>query len=276
VVLLRVPNFASITVSAGATLTVNPWDGVKGGALFLRSAGAVIIAGSVSLDGKGYRGGASPPNTFQDGEQGESYGGVGAGAQAALLGGGGAGLGEACAEFGSAGGGGGYGVVGLNGSSACAGQGAATYGLASLIKLYFGSGGGSGGNDNVLSDNPPGGRGGAGGGILVIRALSIAVTGSLSSRGGAGQGDAQRGCFGGSVVDCWDFSGPGGGGAGGSVYLSGGQLDVGTSLVTAAEGAAGLGGSTDGGAGGVGRVAFRYVTSITGTSTPAADVTVGP
>jgi hypothetical protein len=278
VVLVRVPNFASISVSAGATLTVDAWNGVKGGVLFVRSAGAVTVGGSVTVDGKGYRGGARPPNTFQAGFQGESYGGAGAGAQAALFGGGGAGLGDACSGFGVAGGGAGYGSAGLNGtnSASCVGRGAAAYGDAALTKLLFGSGGGSGGNDNVLSDNPHGGAGGVGAGILVIKGLTITVTGTVSARGGAGQGDATAGCFGASTVVCWDYSGPGGGGAGGSLLLSSDQLTAGTSLVTAAAGAAGLGGSTSGGAGGVGRIAFRYATAVTGTSTPAADVAVGP
>jgi hypothetical protein len=149
------------------------------------------------------------------------------------------------------------------------------YGNATLTKLFFGSGGGSGGNDNVLTDNPQGGLGGGGGGILVIKASTITVTGNLSSRGTIGQGDAAAGCFGSSTTNCWDYSGPGGGGAGGSIYLSGGQLAVGTSLVTAVAGGGGFGGSSNGGAGGVGRIALRYATSITGTSTPAGDVAVG-
>ena len=82
-------------------------------------------------------------------------------------------------------------------------------------------------------------------------------------------------CFGGSTTDCWDYSGPGGGGSGGSLYLSADQLTLGTALVNAVAGAAGLGGASNGGAGGVGRIAVRYATGVTGTSTPAADVAVG-
>lgn len=127
----------------------------------------------------------------------------------------------------------------------------------------------------MLSDNPQGGLGGLGGGILVIKAASMTVTGTVSSRGGAGQGDTTAGCFGASTTNCWDYSGAGGGGAGGALYLSADVLSVGTSLVTAAAGAGGLGGSTNGGAGGVGRIVLRYATSVTGTSTPAANVAVG-
>jgi hypothetical protein len=248
----------------------------------MRSSGAVTIAGSISLDGLGYRGGARPTATFQAGFEGESYGGQGTGVRAALLGAGGGGLGDACATYGVGGGGAGYGTAGLNGvgvggtATTCVGVGGAVYGNSSLTKLFFGSGAGSGGNDNVLTDNPMGGLGGSGGGILVIKASSITVTGNLSSRGTAGQGDATAGCSGSSTTNCWDFSGPGGGGAGGSIYLSGDQLAVGTSLTTAVAGGGGLGGESNGGTGGVGRIALRYVTSIAGASTPAADVAVGP
>jgi hypothetical protein len=281
VVLVRVPNFSSVNVGAGATLTVNAWDGTKGGVLYLRASGAVTIAGSLTLDGLGYRGGARPTATFQAGNQGESYGGLGSGLQAALFGAGGGGLGDACSTYGVGGGGAAYGTVGSTGSgvnataTGCTGRGGAVYGNATLTKLFFGSGGGSGGNDNVLTDNPQGGLGGGGGGILVVKASSITVTGNLSARGTIGQGDATAGCSGSSTTSCWDFSGPGGGGAGGSIYLSGDQLAVGTSLVTAVAGGGGLGGSSNGGAGGVGRIALRYATTITGTSSPAGDVAVG-
>jgi hypothetical protein len=277
VALIRVPNFSSLTVPASGTLTVDAWNGVKGGVLFVRITGALTVPGTITLDGKGYRGGARPPAAFADGNQGESYGGVGAAAQAALLGAGGGGLGEACASYGSAGGGAAHATSGANGTTGCTGRGSTvTYGIAALTKLYFGSGGGSGGNDNTLIDNPQGGLGGAGGGILVIKAGSINVNGSISARGLAGQGDATQGCFGNSTTACWDYSGAGGGGSGGSLYLYGATVTVGTSLVAATGGAAGLGGSTNGGAGGVGRIAIRYVTSVTGTTSPAADVAVGP
>jgi hypothetical protein len=244
--------------------------------LFVRTSGNAVISGTLTLDGKGYRGGPRPAATFANGNQGESYGGLGTNVQTALLGAGGAGLGEACATYGSAGGGAAYATSGANGSSACTGRGStATYGDAVLTKLFFGSGGGSGGNDNTLSDNPQGGLGGSGGGILVIKASSLTVNGTTSARGTAGQGDATAGCFGGSTTTCWDYSGAGGGGSGGSMYLSAGTVSMGASAVTAVAGAGGLGGSTNGGAGGVGRIVVRYVTSVTGTTTPLADVAIG-
>ncbi len=272
VMMVRVPTFAAVEVKAGATVTANAWDGVQGGVLFFRSPGVVTVSGTVSMDGKGYRGGTRPLDGYQQGIQGESYQGLGTGDQEALAGGGGGGLGEDCASFGSAGGGAGYGAPGDQGTSSCTGKGGVAYGNAALTKLYFGSGGGSGGNDDAIHDNPLGGFGGVGGGIVIIKAMSIRVTGKLSARGAAGQGDVEAGCFGGSTEECWDYSGPGGGGAGGSLYLFGNHLTLGDELVDASGGAAGLGGSTNAGIGGVGRIAARYTTAIAGTSTPAAHV----
>jgi formylglycine-generating enzyme required for sulfatase activity len=280
VAMIRVPNLGSLTVGSGATLTVNGWDGTKGGVLFLRSKGGVNIDGSISLDGLGYRGGERPTNANQDGFEGESYSGYGANAQAALLGAGGGGRGDPCASNGVGGGGAGYGISGTSAQGTptiCMGIGGGTYGNARLTKLFLGSGAGSGGNDNVLSDNPLGGLGGSGGGILVIMAGgNITVTGSISSRGTTGQGDAMSGCFGDPTSSCWDYSGPGGGGSGGSIYLSGDQVAIGASLVTAAAGAGGLGGESNGGDGGAGRIAVRYITSVSGNSTPAADAGMDP
>jgi hypothetical protein len=275
VALVRVPNYSSLSVPAGATLTVDAWDGVKGGVLFVRSSGAVTIAGTVTVDGLGYRGGQRPASVNQDGYEGESYGGLGGNAQPAVLGAGGGGRGDPCASYGVGGGGAAYGSAGLNATGSattCMGVGGAVYGNAMLTKLFLGSGAGSGGNDNVLADNPHGGLGGAGGGILVILGANLTVTGSVSARGAAGQGDTTSGCFGSSTTTCWDFSGPGGGGAGGSIYLLGDQVDVGTSLVTAAGGVGGLGGESNGGNGGDGRISVHYATSIAGSTTPAADV----
>jgi hypothetical protein len=154
-------------------------------------------------------------------------------------------------------------------------MGGGTYGTAPLAKLFFGSGGGSGGNDDVTTEHPNGGLGGAGGGILMIRAASIAVTGSVSARGNVGQGDAVP-CFSMSTTECWDYSGPGGGGAGGSLLFSANQVDLGAALVSAEAGGGGQGGTSSGGAGGEGRIAVRYVTATTGTTTPASDLAVIP
>ena len=289
--LVRVPNYATLTVNEGATLTASGWasdenDASKGGVLFMRVCEAATIAGSISLDGKGYRGGVRPePLSFRDGYPGESYAGTSVEPHTAILGGAGGGYGDSapgCAGYGFAGGGGGYGTEGSTGTSTasgtsdvCTGPGGATYGDVALAKLFFGSGGGSGGNDNVLTDNPRGGLGGTGGGILVLKAGTLVVTGSISAGGTAGQGDATP-CYGTSTSACWDYSGPGGGGSGGSIYLFGSDLSLGVTLVSASAGAGGIGAITTGGVGGVGRIVVRYTNAVSGNTLPAADVAVGP
>ena len=130
------------------------------------------------------------------------------------------------------------------------------YGDEALTQLFFGSGGGSGGTDNVLFDNPHGGFGGSGGGIVyIMSAGAVTGAGTISSRGVAGEGDLPAvDCGGSSTTQCWDFSGPGGGGAGGAVLVTGMSF---SSTADASGGAAGHGWSTTmqlAGAGSVGRV----------------------
>jgi hypothetical protein len=113
-----------------------------------------------------------------------------------------------------------------------------------------GSCGGAGGADNVLFDNPPGGAGGPGGGIVLLFAGSTNV--AVTAIGGAGTGDASSGCYGSSTTSCWDYSGPGGGGSGGSILRQGTVLGGSASV----QGGTGGRGSTSGnaGAGSAGRL----------------------
>jgi hypothetical protein len=136
----------------------------------------------------------------------------------------------------------------------------------------LGSGGGSGGTDNVLSDNPPGGYGGRGGGIVVIATANLQVTGTLVPVGSNGEGDSETSCDNGaSITVCWDYSGPGGAGSGGSILLDTLTASLGTELVDASGGLGGLGyPAGDGGDGGDGRVAVHAV-NLTGTTLPVAN-----
>jgi len=249
VMLQRVPAYTAMTVDPTGTLTASAWNGMKGGVLAFRSFGPVNVGGTISMDGAGFRGGPRPTDTFGNGYQGESYGGFGAREQTANLGGGGAGRGEVCATHGSSGGGGGHRLAGSNGTTGCTGNGGGLYGVADLTRIYLGSGGGSGGNDNVLFDNPQGGLGGAGGGIIMILADQINITGAVRARGLGGQGDNAAGCFGSQTTWCWDYSGPGGGGAGGSIKLTTASTGL---TVDVSGGVGGLGGTTNGGAGALG------------------------
>ncbi|RKH73876.1 cell envelope biogenesis protein OmpA, partial [Corallococcus aberystwythensis] len=54
---LRVPEYQSVTVNAGASIVAAPWDGQVGGLVVFLSQGAVNNAGAISANGMGFRGG---------------------------------------------------------------------------------------------------------------------------------------------------------------------------------------------------------------------------
>ena len=62
VILQRIPQYTDVTVQLGGTITADAWDGGEGGVLFFRATGTVDVqsGGSISMTGKGYRGGAAP------------------------------------------------------------------------------------------------------------------------------------------------------------------------------------------------------------------------
>jgi hypothetical protein len=174
--------------------------------------------------------------------------------------------------WGASGGAGSYGTAGGIGGNntvctpSVGGTAGATYGVADLSRVFFGSGGGGGGDD-YRDPSWEGLEGGGGGGIVLVDAASVSVTGSVSARGV--DGFCQNGtlCLPGGGFD----GGGGGGGAGGSVLIRAATATLGGGLVRAG---GGLGGvidttSTGGGLGGNGRVAV-YATTATGTTTPAA------
>jgi EGF domain len=253
VVLQRIPRYGNVVVAANTTLTANGWSGLKGGIFALSAAGSVTVNGTIDMSAKGFAGGVRTTVESTTGQQGESTRGLGIASMAPSGGGGGGGGGDAwCATYGVGGGGGGYGTNGTA-FTVCTSPGV-TYGTADLSKLFFGSGGGAGGTDNTFGDNPQGAAGGNGGGIVFIHAAG-AVTGSIRSIGGNGEGDPPGvECFGTSVVDCWDYSGPGGGGAGGSILVNA-QSFAGTASVSGGSGGNGYNWlAGDGGSGGSGRV----------------------
>jgi hypothetical protein len=63
---LRVPHYRNVTVQTGGILTAQAWDGNTGGVVALRVSSklAVLSNGTVSMDGKGYRGGNGGPQDF--------------------------------------------------------------------------------------------------------------------------------------------------------------------------------------------------------------------
>ncbi|HEX8070668.1 MAG TPA: hypothetical protein VF546_12000 [Pyrinomonadaceae bacterium] len=70
---VRVPQYSSATVAGATTLSARAWDGSTGGVVAVDVAGTLTVNGTVSADGRGFRGG---------GGRGTSGGGSGAGTPA--------------------------------------------------------------------------------------------------------------------------------------------------------------------------------------------------
>lgn len=228
--------------------------------------------------GNGYCGGGGASGTSGNGLGSSSRGGSGGGGK--VIGGGGGG------GYGTFGYGGVYwpssltadnGGVNYSGNGSVAGYGGGggggTYGDPSITKLFFGSAGGAGGRHDGAGISP--GAGGDGGGIIFISANTITVSGTLSSNAGAATSA--------SACSGTVYAGGGGGGAGGTIKLAANEVRLGTAKTFASAGAAGLGcgggtwgNSSNGGAGGAGRIAVYYGSSVSGVSSPAANVAMTP
>lgn len=280
---VRIPEYTTVSVAAGATLTAPPWDGTSGGILVFEATGAVDVAGAVDMTGRGFRGFSHAPACAggaryactsadtADGFAGESAAGPALVSNAANGGGGGGSQdGQDC----GAGAGGGHGTAGTAGTNGAGGVcraapqlgGAAgtTAGVDDLsIALLFGGAGGEGGGDE---DGAYPGGGGNGGGIISIAAQSVTVSGVLRANGATGANGVQvsAGC-GGSGCGM----GAGGGGAGGAIFVQAtATVSLGANLVTAAGngGGACTCGGMPGGSGGSGRIAVKG--SVTGSTNP--------
>jgi hypothetical protein len=53
--MVRVPEYTTVSVPDGATLTGTAWDGATGGVLAFVATGAVTVDGTVSMNGRGFR-----------------------------------------------------------------------------------------------------------------------------------------------------------------------------------------------------------------------------
>ncbi len=223
VILQRVPTFGTLLLGPSAQLTADAWDGTSGGVFALRATSRVQLTGSIDMSGRGYAGAPRTTTTDTTGRQGEGPAGLGVtdDRPAASAGGGGRGESTGCvATFGSAGAGAGHATWGGKGSTFCSGHGGAPIGSSTMTKVFLGAGGAAGGTDTLLTVNPPGGAGGRGGGIVMLLTPALELAGPVDVSGSAGEGDpAGTNCPpGASTTSCWDNSGPGGGGAGGSVF----------------------------------------------------------
>lgn len=266
------PEYTNVTVQSGKTWTAKAWNGTVGGILLFKASGTVTVTGSISANGKGFRGGAGATATNTGGSQGEGTSGAGSVSTNANGSGGGGGfryqvIGNGTGTYGGFAGGGGNGTAGTDGyegpvpvspdTSGGEGTGGSISGSSDLTTMTFGGAGGGGGK--VSNDST--GDGGDGGGCIFFYGATVTVTGTVSATGEDGE-------------DPTDFrAGAGGGGAGGSILIKAQTATLGSSLVTAAGGDGGVTGSRAGGDGGNGRIHLDYYTSYTGSTSPTLDVT---
>ena len=233
---VRVPQHTTATTSSG--LTASAWNGSTGGVLALDTTGVLTLAGTVSVDGLGFRGGigiqrgggsgantdvvasssAGNGGTKAEGvagaptqlttSNGYPGGDVGRGAPGNAGGGGTDGRPSANDQNTGGGGGGNGGAGGVGGNAWSSGVAAGGYGgaavAASAARVVLGGGGGAGTGNNFTAPNS---NGAAGGGIVLIRAGSLAGAGTISADGA-------------DAINSTPNDGGGGGGAGGSIVLT--------------------------------------------------------
>jgi len=71
--IVRVPQYTTVTINSGTSITAPAWDGYTGGIVVFRAETVNINnGGSIDVSEKGYRGGAYGPSYNRDGYQGES------------------------------------------------------------------------------------------------------------------------------------------------------------------------------------------------------------
>ena len=213
----------------------SPTPGVGNGLLQLTVTGILNNAGTIQMDGKGFKGATS--SSFK----GNSNMGASSLATTDVTGGGGGG-GSSASAYGA---GASYGTLGTvaNATGASAGQ---LYGASDFwTQLYLGSGGGCGTGGSYPN---------AGGGAIKIRAASLVNSGTISAKGATIT----------SVNKC-------GGGSGGTIMMSAyptGNITVTNSGTISATG--GTGGSLNG-LGGSGRFGLQAAsTTLAGTVNPPA------
>ncbi|MCU1267073.1 MAG: hypothetical protein JWM21_3391 [Acidobacteria bacterium] len=239
---VRVPQYSSATLSSG--LTAAPWDGTSGGVLALDIAGNLTAAGTVSLDGLGFRGGgaqqvaggsgsqtdyrtlatnaangskaegnAGTPRYMYDGftvidnlSEGYPNGSFGRGAPGNAGGGGTDGNPSANDENTGGGGGGNGGAGGNGGNSWNSNVAVGGYGGAAFtVAVNRMVLGGGGGAASRNNSSGSDSSGGSGGGMVLIRAGTISGAGTISTNGSPGLAA--------------ENDGGGGGGAGGSILV---------------------------------------------------------
>jgi hypothetical protein len=60
---IRVPQFSSLTINSGASITAPAWNGSTGGVVAMHVQGTTTVNGQIDINGKGFRGGAVVNNS---------------------------------------------------------------------------------------------------------------------------------------------------------------------------------------------------------------------
>jgi len=267
VALVRVPNFGTLAVTSGVTVTTAGWNGLVGGVLAIHAA-TLNLNGALSTAGLGYRGGRWSEDNERCSnnvttEPGESIAGPPTGGSTANNVGAPGGIGAASgivfagstpltappinsgASHATVGG------MGMNGNGRTVGGPGAVYGVADASQLTMGSGPSGNMSCRFGFSGPalaPGAELLAGGIILLIaNQLNVGSAGAITASANTASRSTSA--------------------SGGYVFLRGSSLSLGTERVTAVGGVAtGIGGTLTAGDG--------YIvisgTTVTGTTKPIA------
>ncbi len=223
--LVEIPEYGTVTVPTGSSLTATAWNGRFGGIVSFM-ADELQLDGSITMDGRGGRGGgaakAGAMNCAElNGVADDGYAGKGEGLEPShfasiwltpaggplnyLKGGGGG----SCSESGGGGGGhfggGGAGAHEYWAEGDGRGLGGAALSYEPLRQLLWGAGGG-GAHGNALL----GSAGGAGGGVVLLWTRNLTGSGVISANGAAAEDPAFL---------AENEAGSGGGGSGGAVVV---------------------------------------------------------
>ncbi len=224
--IVRVPQYTTVTVNAGGSITPTAWNGNIGGVIAFRANGIVTVNGSINASGMGFRPGAIGNGNPSTSSQGESHRGMGIPSLAENSG---AGSGATTPGTCSTASGGlaahATAVTGTGVGNSCCGATPSTPGtpiaIGSMSEFVMGPGGGGSSWDLCSGFGWP--LAGAGGGLIIVDAFQLDInsgTGSINANGQNG----------------FDNSNPndiGAAGAGGSIYVRAGTINIGTNLVTA-------------------------------------------
>ena len=233
---IRVPEFNDLTISDGASITADAWDGKTGGIVAIKVRGVLRFNGTGKIDvtAKGYRGGScNGCGNNAWGQQGEGITGLGQNSLDANVNGGGGGYGPS-GYGGEPGAGGGCRTAGKDGVSSYTSKGGEA--VCTADKLIMGGGAGAGGDDDNKTPLP---QYVDGGGAVLVSAAKIDNATIIA--------DGENG-----IATTNNAGGTTGGGAGGTIKVYYGAMTE--NIISANGGAGGVDNDDTGGDGGDGLI----------------------